>query len=140
MEYGDDLAYVFVHYPIGSHRFPRSAAHAAECAAREGAFAAYAGELFSRQDSLGLKTWSSIAVEAGVADTVGFNQCVSNGEAFDRVEKGRDVGSLIGVTGTPTVIVNRWRLPTPPYSGFSDVIEGLLAGRAPFVSEENDVR
>lgn len=52
----DHVAYRFVHFPIGNHRFARPAARAAECAATSGDFGPFLDTVFAKQDSLGLKS------------------------------------------------------------------------------------
>lgn len=78
-----------------------------------------------------MKTWSSYASVAGIQDTTDFAQCVSNNNTFPRIERGRDAGAEAGVHGTPTVIINGWRFPIPPYDNLPTIIENLLAGRGP---------
>lgn len=125
-----DVALIFVHFPLAQHRFARPAARAVECANEQGKFLTYYDLLYDKQDSLGLKAWTSFAVEAGVPDTVRFARCTSATTEVRRVETGRALGAKIGVHATPTVIVNGWRYSYPPTeSELSRAILTLKAGK-----------
>ncbi len=67
--------------------------------------------IFEKQDSLGLKTWVSYAVDSGVQDTVSFKQCNASEQPLPRVERGLELGGQIDARGTPTVIINRGSSP-----------------------------
>ena len=113
-KYGDRVSHTFIHYPVLSHRFALSAGRAAECANNQDKFAAFVDVIFAKQDSLGLKTWIEYAREAGVSDTARFSSCSLDTAPIRRVETGRQLGERNRLTGTPTVIVNGWRLPGTP--------------------------
>jgi protein-disulfide isomerase len=68
-KYGAEVALVYVHYPLPMHRFAIPAARAAECAGEQDRFAEMHDALFSKQDSLGLKSWMSFASETAIRDT-----------------------------------------------------------------------
>lgn len=52
-----------------------------------------------------------------------------------RVERGRALGEALGLKGTPTVLVNGWRLPEPPDSvTLFAMAERILEGREPITS------
>ena len=105
-QYGKDVALVFVHFPLTQHRFARPAGRAAECAFSQGKFVSMADLLFDKQDSLGLKSWSSFAEEARIADLIQFARCVADTSRVARIEAGLQAGRSLGVNATPTVIVN----------------------------------
>jgi protein-disulfide isomerase len=129
---GSQLTHVFIHYPLSYHRFARPAARAAECAAEQGAFHPFIDRVFERQDSLGLKSWAAYALDAGIADTGRLTRCAAESGPLPRVDHGVALGQKFGVKGTPTVIVNGWRLPTTPNEEqLARVIDDLLAGRKP---------
>ena len=90
--HGEDLAFNFIHFPLLSHRFSRPAARATECANEQGRFAQLIGAVFAKQDSLGLKTWSSYAAEAGVEDSLQFALCIEDDAPLQRIERGRLLG------------------------------------------------
>ena len=131
--FGPRVSYTFVHYPVSTHRFARPAARAVECAAAAGRFEQFQDVVFDKQDSLGLKTWESYAREAGLDDVAEFQRCVRDTIGIPRIDAGLVVGQKIGVRGTPTVLINGWRLPgTPPDTEVTRVIASFLAGTRPF--------
>lgn len=121
----------FVHFPIETHRFARPAARAAECADKQGRFESMHDVLFDKQDSLGLKPWDDYAAEAGVANLRAFRECIRDTSTVARVEDGVAVGNAMSVHGTPTVIINGWRFPRPPYDSLPEIADRLLKGLDP---------
>ena len=121
----EKTALVFVHLPIPSHRFALPAARAAECAREQGRFAQIHDLIFEKQDSLGLKSWSSFARDAGVEDTVAFRRCADRTDLVAQVKRGQDMAAKLGINATPGVVVNGWRFFVPPKD--SILTEILLA-------------
>ncbi len=108
------VSVVFHHYPLANHRFAEPAARAAECAHAQGNFKAFHDLVFAKQDSLGLKAWSSFAEDAEVSDLGRFERCRSGKEQPPRIETGLEIGRTVGLRGTPTVLLNGWKLARPP--------------------------
>ena len=132
----DDVAVVFVHFPLQQHHFARPAARAAECANDQGRFVELHDLMYSKQDSLGLKSWASFAREAGVRDSARFARCVSDTSRVLRIEAGLALGSKIGIRGTPTIVINGWRFPTTPSeSTLTNTVSALIEGRQPFAAQ-----
>jgi protein-disulfide isomerase len=129
-EYGASVSIVYVHFPIPAHRFARTAAQAAECANAQGAFAEFVNTIYRKQDSLGLKSWSSYASDAGVRDTAVFARCVSARTPVASIDSGLAIGQRFHIQGTPTVLVNGWRFAAPPTdTTLTRFINALLEGR-----------
>jgi len=61
--------------------------------------------LFTEQDSIGVRTWSSFAADAGVLDVPSFQHCLSEAGPSDRIDADHALGDRLGVTATPTLIV-----------------------------------
>ncbi len=111
---GKDVAVIFIHFPLAMHRFARPAARAAECAREQQRFGEFVAAVYRFQDSLGVKSWASIAADAGVKDTARLGRCASGKEPVPRIEEGVATAARANVTVTPTVIVNGWKFTTPP--------------------------
>lgn len=127
------VAVTFVHYPLDMHRFALPAALAAECAHEHGRFFPFVDRVFRGQDSLGLKGWSAFADEAGVPYTVALNRCIRDTRSAPRVTQGLNAGAKIGVRGTPTVIINGWRLVgTPALSDLEHALTAIKRSEDPF--------
>ncbi len=131
-QYRSQVAVVWVHFPLAYHHFALSAARAAECAARMGAFDRWRAAVFNEQDSLGLKSWGSFAAAAGIADTEAIAQCARDPAPVAAIQAGLNFGTSIALTGTPTVIVNGWRFSTTPTTAqLEAAINSELAGHRP---------
>jgi len=127
------ITLAFVHYPIPSHRFAKPAARAAECAFAQGKFQGMIDALFAAQDSLGLKTWTDYGRTAGIADTALFRSCVASQSEQAFVDRGTSAGKSVGVSGTPTILVNGWRLGAPPdEASLDEAVTRILAGKSAY--------
>jgi protein-disulfide isomerase len=104
--YPGQVQIVFHHWPLSYHRFAYPAARAAECAGRQGRFAAFHDLLYSKQDSLGLKSFLQFARESNVSDTLAFQECLNDASPVPTIERDIQFARDIGAGGTPTVFVN----------------------------------
>lgn len=124
------LAVSIVHFPLPSHRFARLAAYAADCALSEAKFPNMHDVLLAQQESLGVKSWSAFAVDAGITDTLAFQACMRSGSTARTIEDQLTRGRQLGVNATPTVILNGWKLPVPPSeSELADILRKSESGK-----------
>jgi protein-disulfide isomerase len=132
--YPRQIALSYVHYPLPMHRFAAPAARAAECADRQGRFEAIHDRLYEEQAQFGLKSWSDYASAAGVPERASFETCMESVSPIPRVESGKQLAVKLGVQGTPTLIVNGWKLGQPPTLEELDaMVKAILAGRSPII-------
>jgi protein-disulfide isomerase len=130
--YPTQVALTYVHFPLPMHRFAIPAARVAECAGEQGRFEAIYNQLFEGQESFGLKPWSDYATAAGVPDLGQFDACIKKTGPIPRVEEGRQLGTEIDVQGTPTLVINGWKLAHPPSEEELDaMVKAVLAGKDP---------
>lgn len=130
--YPMQVALTYVHFPLPMHRFAEPAARVAECAGDQARFEAMYDLLFEQQDKLGLKPWSEFASDAGVADSAAFETCIKRTEPVPRVTEGKALGNQLDVQGTPTVVINGWKLGRPPTPDELDhMVKSILAGKSP---------
>jgi protein-disulfide isomerase len=130
--YPTQVSLTFVHFPLPGHRFAIPAARVAECAGEQGRFEAMYDHLFDEQDSFGLKPWSEFATEAGVSDSSAFEACIKRTEPIPRVTEGKALGNQLDVQGTPTVVINGWKLGHPPsLEELESMVKAILAGKSP---------
>jgi len=124
------FATVFRHYPLTFHEHALAAARASECAARQGRFAQYHDALFASQETLGYTSWRAFARSAGVADSAAFDQCFAEPGAVPGLVRDTLDAHRLGVTATPTLLVNGRRLNgTPPLEVLEKAIDEAAAGR-----------
>ncbi|HST58427.1 MAG TPA: thioredoxin domain-containing protein [Longimicrobium sp.] len=104
--YPGQVAVVYRHLPLATHRYAERAALASECAAEQGAFEAYHDALYARPDSIGVTPWDRYAERAAVRDLPRFRECVESQRLFARVQADLRAAGRIGLNGTPAFIVN----------------------------------
>jgi protein-disulfide isomerase len=132
VRYPTQVALTFVHFPLPMHRFAEPAARVAECAGDQGRFEAMYDLLFEQQEKFGLKPWSEFATEAGVTDNAAFEACIKRTDPILRITEGRALGNQLDVQGTPTVVINGWKLGRPPTPDELDhMVKAILAGKSP---------
>jgi protein-disulfide isomerase len=130
-----EVSLVYVHYPLPQHRFSMQAARAAECAAKQGKFSEFADAVYAHQDSIGLKSWGGFARIAGIADTAAIARCAIDPTPVPQIEAGRQFGDRIALRGTPSIIINGWRLGhTPTASELGKLVSTMKDGKVPFAT------
>jgi protein-disulfide isomerase len=130
--YPTQVALAFIHYPLPMHRFAEPAARVAECAGKQQRFEEMHDLLFEQQNQLGLKPWKEFATEAGVSDLAAFESCAQSKDPIPAVIEGRRLGDEIDVQGTPTLVINGWKLGSPPSAKELDaMVQAILAGKSP---------
>lgn len=131
-KYPDQVAFTLVHFPLPQHSFAESAARVAECAYTEGRFEAMRSLLFEKQQVFGVVPWTDFAKQAGILDVKQFDACVNDMGPVERIEQGKKVAEDMGVRGTPTIIVNGWKLPvTPSSEDLEKIVKNVRNGRSP---------
>jgi protein-disulfide isomerase len=131
-KYPSEVAISYVYFPLDMHRFAIPAIQAAECARSQGRFEAMHDRLFEQARRLGVKPWREFAADSGVPDLQAFDACISNGKPSSRVSDGLKLGEQLNVQGTPTVIINGWKLNwTPSEDDLTRMVTNVLAGKAP---------
>jgi protein-disulfide isomerase len=127
-QYGNKLEVEFVNFPLPMHQFAFSAAEAAECARQQNKFEPYREELFSQQTGgLGNYTYNYIARKLNL-DKKEFSQCLSLHQTRKMVRKDQYFGQYMGVSGTPTLILNGENMMGKPPQMIQQEIDTLLKG------------
>lgn len=110
-EYGDQVAWVFRHYPLSFHPNAQKVAEAAECVGKLGgqtAFWKFTDSYFERTGGTGtgvaIADIASLGAEAGVSQTA-VQTCLDSDEMAEKVNTHFSTGSTAGVTGTPGTMV-----------------------------------
>jgi len=127
-KYGEDVRLVYRDFPlkkIHANAFP--AARAAFAAAKQGKFFEYSELLYENQDALDGDSLAKYAKELGL-DIVKFSAAMNSEEAAAEVEKDLADGNEYGVTGTPSIFVNGYKIRTLSIQAFENAIERAIAG------------
>jgi protein-disulfide isomerase len=70
------LSVYYRNVTIPNHPFARSAAFAAECAARDHRFREAHRLLFTEAESIGIRSWGRFGTVIGIPDTIAFTRCI----------------------------------------------------------------
>lgn len=104
-KYGDQVAWVYKHFPLEFHPQAIPAALASECAGEQGKFWEFTDKLIEKQSQLGDALYNQLASDLGL-DTSKFSQCYTSGKYNDKVTAHQQEGAANGVSGTPATFVN----------------------------------
>lgn len=130
-EYGDQIRFVFKHFPLSFHAQATNAALASECANEQGKFKAYADKLFGSQkdwqNTTGTAKFKAYAAQLGLS--VGqFNQCLDSKKYQEKVDRDMAEGGNFGISGTPAVFINdQFKNGVVPYENLKATIDAELA-------------
>jgi protein-disulfide isomerase len=130
--YGTDVRLVFKHFPLSFHAYARTTAIAAECARAQSRFWELHDLVFAGQAALfgsgAFETnLTAVASRTGL-DVANWQACRSDPAMAARVDADLSVGILVGVTGTPSFVVNGSLLVgNRPASDFRGAIDAALA-------------
>lgn len=110
-EYGNKVAWVYRHFPLGFHANAQKLAELSECVAKLGGndkFWQFSDSFLSKVQTD--KTISQIDNALNLVSEIGLNQaavkaCVDSGEMTEKVTKQTTSGSNAGISGTPGTIV-----------------------------------
>jgi protein-disulfide isomerase len=131
--YGDDVNWVYRHYPLPFHPNAQKAAEASECAASLGG-----NDTFWAMADMIMEKGADNTQLASYAKTIGlseakFTECLGSGKHAQRVQDDMSEGSSAGVNGTPGNIVlqnetkeSRMVSGAQPFSAFQTVIDEML--------------
>ena len=133
-EYGDDIRWVYKHFPLDQgltplHPKARAAAEASECVweqAGDEGFWEFADAMFENQSRLGNALYEEIAQQIGV-NLSQFQTCVAERTYQDKVVQDYQQGLQAGVTGTPGSFVNGVPIKgAVPYVQLQSIIDSQL--------------
>jgi len=103
-EFRDRLAFVFKDFPLPMHSHAQKAAEGARCAGKQGKFWEYHDELF-RGKQLDVERLKQDAVVLHL-DSSQFAKCLDSGAESADVQRDREEGVKLGLSGTPSFFVN----------------------------------
>jgi len=120
-DYGNKVAWVYRHYPLGFHSKAQKSAEASECANEIGGndkFWKMSNLIFEKMPALELTQLPDLAAQVGI-NKQKFQQCLDSGKYAQHIKEDMEGGSKAGISGTPgTVIIAK--------NGKRDFIGGAL--------------
>lgn len=139
--YPEEVQLIYRHFPLSSiHANAQLSAEASEAAGAQGAFWQYHDMLYERQDE-----WHSLDADAvqqyfvDLADELGldkqaFRDALENNTFTDYVQALETESVAIGLSGTPSVIVDGILIPNVPFE--YDIWDGYVQQRIMLVQAE----
>ncbi len=130
-EYGDDVAWVYRHFPLSFHANAEPSAIASECAAAQGKFWEFADAMFEEQTKLSGSLEAAETFMSDTAKAIGLNvseyeKCYSAGSTT-AVDADMASGKTAGVSGTPATFVNGTLVSgAVPFSSMKKIIDEAL--------------
>ncbi len=126
-KYRDQLKIVFFDFPLSFHVHAMDAAKGARCAADQGKFWEYHDALFAAQSKLAPADLKATAAKLGL-DSAKFAACLERGGHQDAIERDAAQGRQVGVTGTPSFLIDgRPITGAQPQAEFEGIIDDELS-------------
>jgi protein-disulfide isomerase len=124
-DFGDKLAFAFKDYPLPMHSHSQKAAEAARCAGKQGKFWEYHDTLFqTKQLDVDRLKEDALALHL---DWGQFGKCLDSGEETADVQRDRDEGMKLGLSGTPSFFLNGHLYSAPLYyTALHQIVEEQL--------------
>jgi protein-disulfide isomerase len=120
MKYKDTIKIIFRDYPL--HENSVDLAIAARCAGEQGKFWPMHDKLFQLADKLAPADLPEIANNIG-ADKTRYNECVDTKKYLPKIEKDFADGQTLGISGTPTWVINGYVVEGDiPLGTFEEII------------------
>ncbi len=128
-EFGDSVRFVVRDFPLTSiHENAFPAAVAANAANRQGKFFEYAELLYNNQDALDEASLKRYAAEAGL-NVSKFEKDIRDPDIAAEITKDIDAGKAYGVSSTPSIFVNGYKVRTLSESSFRKAISRAAGKR-----------
>lgn len=109
-QYGDSLALTYLMFPLSYHKFARSAADARACVESAGGnLRGWIKAVYTKQDSLGLRSWQQYASDIADSISPSLEACLTNLPASPKVDSSLQLAKDLEIDATPTILVNGWK-------------------------------
>ncbi|MDP3994420.1 MAG: DsbA family protein [bacterium] len=120
------IYYVFHNYPLLTHQYSQKASEATLCAGEQGKFWEMHDQIFTNQQKIAVSDLKNYAQTLELK-TNDFNSCLDSGKEAGAVNKDKELGDKLGVSGTPTFFVNgRLVSGALPFSSFKVILDEEL--------------
>ncbi len=132
---GNQVKFVYRHFPLSQHTNAKPAAYAAEAAGLQGKFWEMHDMIFANQTKWA-ERGDGAEIFAGYAKTLGLNMeqyaaDASSSKVADKVSQDFDSGISSGVNSTPSFFLNGKKINNPrSYDEFRNVIEAAIANNS----------
>jgi len=126
-EYGDQVRFVFKHFPLSIHPQAMAAHKASVAAAEQGKFWEMHDRIFANQRALDRATLVGYATDMDL-DVAAFETALDSPEVQSRIDADMADGRDAGVRGTPAFVINGKLISgAQPYTAFKAEVDRALA-------------
>ncbi len=122
---GNQVKFVYRHFPLPQHPLAFKAAQAAEAANLQDKFWIYRDKLFDLQDSLTDASFEQIAKDLGL-DVNKFKADMDSTEVIKKVQLDADDAKKLNLPGTPSFFVNGEKIEFATYADLVKAVEDKL--------------
>ena len=134
--YKDRVRLVYRDFPLDFHAQAKSAGVAARCGGDQGKFWELHTNLLNAPGKLDQVDFATRAGALGL-DVGRFQTCLASGKFDAQIQKSIEDGKAVGVSGTPTFLINgRAFSGAQPFEAFERIIEEELAFPAPKTAKQ----
>ncbi len=133
-DYGDQVAWVYRHFPLSFHPNAVPVALASECASEQGKFWEFSDAMYAGQtenlssDAATATAFVNKTATALKLDIKKFNDCVSTAKYQSVVDADAASGRTAGVNGTPATYINGTLVSgAVPYASMKKMIDDAIA-------------
>ncbi|GAC1552111.1 MAG: hypothetical protein NVS3B10_14400 [Polyangiales bacterium] len=124
-EFKGKVRFLFKEFPLSGHEHAEPAARAALAAMDQGKFWEMHDQLFTHQEQLNPPDIEGSAKKIGL-DVDKWKAAMASPAVKDRVQKDRDVGGKLGVSGTPTLFIGGRKFATIGHADFAEQLRDWL--------------
>ncbi len=139
--FGENITFVVRYFPLPGHKNSMNAALSVEAAAKQGKFWEMHDKLFENQKIWGEGAISNPQIFANYAKEIGldmeqYTKDLNDPSTLARIERDKDSGKKLGVSGTPSFFLEGERIPNPrSYEEFKTLLNAAII-KAPLKIEE----
>ena len=127
-DYGEKVMFVWRDYPVITGQSPK-AAEAGQCAFDQNKFWEYHDYIYEQGSSLSIDSLKAYARAVGL-DGEQFDECLDSGKNKAKVNANLQLGYELGFPGSPGIVVNDTKQPSPPmYETLKGIIDEMLAAQ-----------
>ncbi|MFA6017810.1 MAG: thioredoxin domain-containing protein [Patescibacteria group bacterium] len=132
-EYGDDVAWVYRHFPLSFHSNAQSSSLASECAGEQGKFWEFADAMFDGQTSLSTtaevaETFMTATAKKIGLDMTKYNDCIETAKYQSAIDDDAASGKTAGVSGTPATFINGTLVSgAVPFASMKKIVDEAIA-------------
>ena len=124
-EYPDKVKLVFKEFPLSFHKEAKNASKATLAAGEQGKYWEMHDLVFENYNKLNEEKFKEIALKLGL-DMDRFMKDYKSNKYDEGIQKDINLGTSIGVRGTPSIFMNGKRMGPRAFDDFKTLIEGYL--------------